>query len=278
MRLYFKVILMNSKPTILFFDSGVGGFSVYKETKQLLPDCHYLYCFDNAFFPYSEKEEQDIIDRTLTICQQINQDYPLDLIVIACNTASTVVLPVLRQHFSIPVVGTVPAIKPAAERSETKHIGLLATKGTVKRAYVNNLIEAYAHHCKVEKIGSTKLVEIAEQKLRGSAVDLNALKQELSPWQEIKSLDSVVLGCTHFPLIKEEIEWCLPQVKFFVDSGKAIAKRVQYLLTDVEVRSKIQKKNLIFCTQPFEHEQSFQQVLDFWGFERLLILPDREIK
>ncbi|OOS00953.1 glutamate racemase [Canicola haemoglobinophilus] len=267
---------MNSsiQPTILFFDSGVGGFSVYKETKQLLPDCHYLYCFDNAFFPYSEKEEQDIIDRTLKICQQINQDYPLDLIVIACNTASTVVLPSLRQHFSIPVVGTVPAIKPAAERSETKHIGLLATKGTVKRAYVNNLIETYAHHCNVEKIGSTKLVEIAEQKLRGGAVDLNALKQELNPWQEMKSLDSVVLGCTHFPLIKEEIEWCLPQVKFFVDSGKAIAKRVQSLLANVEVRSKIQKKNLIFCTQPFEHVQSFQQVLDFWGFERLLILAE----
>ncbi|EJS89748.1 glutamate racemase, partial [Pasteurella multocida subsp. multocida str. Anand1_cattle] len=99
----------------------MGGFSVYKETKQLLPDCHYLYCFDNAFFPYSEKSEKEIIQRTLKICQKIDRTFPLDLIVIACNTASTVVLPALRAHFAIPVVGTVPAIKPAAECSETKH-------------------------------------------------------------------------------------------------------------------------------------------------------------
>nr|Q0I5M2.1 RecName: Full=Glutamate racemase [Histophilus somni 129PT] len=262
------------QPTILFFDSGVGGLSVYKETKQLLPDCHYLYCFDNGFFPYSEKDEKDIIDRTLRICQKINQAYPLDLIVIACNTASTVVLPELRRNFSIPIVGTVPAIKPAAEMSETKHIGLIATKGTIKRTYVNDLIKNYAHHCMVEKIGSTKLVEIAEQKLRGGEVDLNVLKQELSPWQTMKSLDSVVLGCTHFPLIKEEIECCLPQVKFFVSSGKAIAKRVKFLLKGIEVRSKIQKKNLIFCTKPLEDDKSVQQILDFGEFENLVILSE----
>ncbi|MGQ0286527.1 glutamate racemase [Pasteurellaceae bacterium 22721_9_1] len=264
--------MQQSQPTILFFDSGVGGFSVYKETKQLLPDCHYLYCFDNAFFPYSEKTEQNIIERTLAICQNINQDFPLDLIVIACNTASTVVLPVLRQHFSIPIVGTVPAIKPAAETSENKHIGLLATKGTVKRQYVADLIQQYAADCQVEKIGSTKLVEIAEQKLRGEAVDLVALKQELEPWSQITNLDAVVLGCTHFPLIKEEIAWCLPQVKSFIDSGKAIAKRVQFLLQGIEVQSKISQKNVIFCTQSFPEQQHFQQVLDFWGFEELLLL------
>ncbi|MBF1200538.1 MAG: glutamate racemase, partial [Haemophilus parainfluenzae] len=121
-----------NKSTVLFFDSGMGGLSVYREAKKLMPDNHYLYCFDNAGFPYSEKSEETIIQRTLDICKKINQDYPLDAIVIACNTASTVVLPPLREQFSIPIVGTVPAIKPAAEISQTKHIGLLATKGTVK--------------------------------------------------------------------------------------------------------------------------------------------------
>ena len=104
----------------------------------------------------------------MDICKKINQDYPLDAIVIACNTASTVVLPPLREQFSIPIVGTVPAIKPAAEISQTKHIGLLATKGTVKRPYVNDLIHQFAAHCVVERLGSTKLVEIAEHKSKGS--------------------------------------------------------------------------------------------------------------
>lgn len=262
------------QPTILFFDSGLGGFSVYKETKQLLPHCHYLYCFDNAFFPYSEKSEEEIIQRTVEICQKIDRTFPLDLIVIACNTASTVVLPPLRQCFSIPVVGTVPAIKPAAEISQNQHIGLLATKGTVKRQYVAELIEKYASHCQVEKIGSTKLVEIAEQKLRGESVDLITLKRELQSWHNLSELDAVVLGCTHFPLIKEEIAWCLPQVKYFVDSGKAIAKRIEYLLQSIQVRSKQAEKNLIFCTQSLPYAQQFQQVLDFWGFEQLQLLRD----
>ncbi len=96
-----------NKSTVLFFDSGMGGLSVYREAKKLMPDNQYLYCFDNAGFPYSEKSEETIIQRTLDICKKINQDYPLDAIVIACNTASTVVLPPLREQFSIPIVGTV---------------------------------------------------------------------------------------------------------------------------------------------------------------------------
>ncbi|PJG83451.1 glutamate racemase [Caviibacterium pharyngocola] len=263
---------MCQKPTILFFDSGVGGFSVYREVKALLPDNQYLYCFDNGGFPYSEKSEQIITERTLAICRKIDKDYPLDLIVIACNTASTVVLPALREAFNIPIVGTVPAIKPAAEISQTKHIGLLATKGTVKRQYVNDLIQNYASHCVVEKLGSTVLAEIAEQKLRGSSVDLLALNEELKVWRDIDDLDTVILGCTHFPLIKDEIQICLPQVKYFIDPGKAIALRVKKLLENVQVRPIKETKNLIFCTQNFKYELVFQQALSLWGFNELRVL------
>lgn len=154
---------MCQKYSVLCFDSGMGGLTIYQEVKALLPNNQYLYCFDNAAFPYSEKTEQMIIDRTLAICDRIDRQHPLDLIIIACNTASTVVLPALRSHFNIPIVGTVPAIKPAAEISLTKHIGLLATKGTIKRRYVDDLIVNYASDCKVEKIGTTALVEIAEK-------------------------------------------------------------------------------------------------------------------
>lgn len=264
--------IKKERPTILFFDSGVGGFSVYRETKKLLPDWHYLYCFDNEGFPYSERAEESIIQRTLSVCQKINACYSLDAIVIACNTASTVVLPVLRANFSIPIIGTVPAIKPAAEISATKHIGLLATKGTVKRYYVDELIHRFAQNCEVERLGSTKLVEIAEQKIRGYSVDLIALKDELSPWSDLADLDTLVLGCTHFPLIKDEIQLCLPQVKYFMDPGAAIAKRIQSLLNNVNVQQKGEKHNQMFCTMHFDEESQFKQALHLWGFESLEVI------
>ena len=261
------------KPTILIFDSGMGGLSVYREIKAALPQVHYLYCFDNAFFPYSEKSEQAIIDRTLSICRTINEQYPIDIIVIGCNTASTVVLPALRAVFNCPVVGTVPAIKPAAAISRTKTIGLLATKGTVKRPYVDDLIKNYANDCKVERIGSTKLPEIAEQKIYGYSVDLIAVRHEVKAWLDNKELDTVILGCTHFPLLEEEIRLCLPQVKYFVDPAKAVAKRVHSLLAEQKVRSKNEKFcNLIFCTRHFAEENKFQNVLKYWGFDKLLLL------
>ena len=208
----------------------------------------------------------------MDICKKINQDYPLDAIVIACNTASTVVLPPLREQFSIPIVGTVPAIKPAAEISQTKHIGLLATKGTVKRPYVNDLIHQFASHCIVERLGSTKLVEIAEHKIQGKSVDLIALKNELTPWASIDNLDTICLGCTHFPLIKDEIQICLPQVKNFMDPGFAIARRLQYLLDKLEVRSKSEVKNQVFCTQDVENKHQLEQALALWGFDGITVL------
>lgn len=262
----------DKRPTVLFFDSGMGGLSVYKEAKKLLPHCHYLYCFDNAGFPYSEKSEEEIIMRTLEACQKINQKFPLDAIVIACNTASTVVLPPLRATFSIPIVGTVPAIKPAAEVSQTKHIGLLATKGTVKREYVNDLITKFAPHCEVERLGSTVLVEIAEQKIQGQSVDLIALKNELSPWKEMADLDTICLGCTHFPLIKEEIQICLPQVKNFMDPGYAIAKRLKQLLDAQEVRSENNVDHQVFSTKEAENPQKLKLALSLWGFDALSVL------
>ena len=260
------------RPTVLFFDSGVGGFSVYREAKKLLPNWHYLYCFDNAGFPYSEREEESIIHRTLAVCQLINQRYPLDAIVIACNTASTVVLPPLRAAFDIPIVGTVPAIKPASEMTKTKHIGLLATKGTVKRHYVDDLIDKFAQDCIVERLGSTKLVEIAEQKIRGHSVDLIGLKDELSPWADMEDLDTLVLGCTHFPLIKDEIQLCLPQIKYFMDPGAAIAKRIKYLLDGKSVRAQGEKHNQMFCTEHFPEESQFKKALHLWGFESLDVI------
>lgn len=240
------------QPTILFFDSGIGGLSVYDEVYRLIPNGHFLYCLDNEAFPYSEKTEETIIQRTLKVCHKINQQYKIDLIVVACNTASTIVLPSLRQNFSCPIVGTVPAIKPAAEISKTKQIGLLATKGTVKREYVSNLINKYAKDCLVEKKGSTTLVEMAEQKLRGKDINLEELAMIVKDWQQLPQLDTVILGCTHFPFLKEELHQCLPQVGYFLDSGRAIGKRVYSLLTPIDNAEHCSFENKVFSTKKLD--------------------------
>lgn len=189
------------RPTVLVFDSGVGGLSVYNEIRQLLPDLHYIYAFDNVAFPYGEKSEEFIVERVVEIVTAVQQRYPLALAVIACNTASTVSLPALREKFAFPVVGVVPAIKPAARLTANGIVGLLATRGTVKRPYTRELIDRFANECRIEMLGSAELVELAEAKLHGEAVPLEELRRILRPWLRMQEPpDTVVLGCTHFPL------------------------------------------------------------------------------
>ncbi|MBE2896857.1 glutamate racemase [Pasteurellaceae bacterium HPA106] len=263
---------MTQSNSILVFDSGVGGLTIYQEIQALLPEWHYLYCSDNAFFPYSEKPEQAIIDRTLAICQRIMQTHSLKLIVIACNTASTVVLPTLRHAFpDVSIVGTVPAIKPAAKLSQTKQIGLLATKGTVKRPYTQQLIDQFALDCDVLRLGSTELVQLAEDKLHGKRVTQAQVQSAVRDWADKTQLDTVILGCTHFPFLRQELQQALPQVKHFIDSGKAIAARVQYLLKDQQPYSA--GENCVYYTQVLGDEQPLRECLAQMGFKQLRHLP-----
>ncbi|XIV49413.1 glutamate racemase [Escherichia coli] len=152
------------RPTVLVFDSGVGGLSVYDEIRHLLPDLHYIYAFDNVAFPYGEKSEEFIVERVVAIVTAVQERYPLALAVVACNTASTVSLPALREKFDFPVVGVVPAIKPAARLTANGIVGLLATRGTVKRSYTHELIARFANECQIEMLGSAEMVELAEAK------------------------------------------------------------------------------------------------------------------
>lgn len=261
------------KATILLYDSGMGGLTIYDEVRKALPNAHYLYCFDNALFPYSEKSEAELIEQAVNIVQKIAEKHPLDLVVVACNTASTVVLPALRAEFAFPIVGTVPAIKPAAEISQTKTIGLLATKGTVARPYVQKLIEQYAKDCVVEKIGTTDLVEIVEEKQQTGNVDWARLEKVVAPWQGHTQLDTVILGCTHFPSVKTELQTLLPNVKFFVDSGEAIAKRVVNLLADLrEGSSDPNAENMAYCTKEATDLAKREAVMQKWGFKYLQVL------
>jgi len=245
------------KPTILLYDSGIGGLTIYDEVRKALPNAHYLYCFDNSLFPYSEKAEQELITQAVKIVQKIAEKQPLDLVVVACNTASTVVLPALRANFTFPIVGTVPAIKPAATISETKTIGLLATVGTIKRPYVLDLIQKYASDCEVEKIGQTKIVELAEEKLLNGKVDVDALADCVKEWKVHSKLDTVILGCTHFP--------------FF--SGEAIAKRVKSLIAEKSnFNGEQDAKNQAFCTKLTDDFAEREKILKQWGFESLNVI------
>ncbi len=228
----FTLIIMNSAHPILIFDSGVGGLSVFDEVHRALPQEHYCYACDNAAFPYGPKPEEELIARVDAVLTALIARVKPKMVIIACNTASTVALPRLREKFSLPIIGVVPAIKPAAQLSANKIIGLLATPGTVSRRYTDELIQQFAPDCDVIRVGSRELVLLAEAKLRGEAIDQAMLREILAPFfqESTRQADTIILGCTHFPLLLTELQLAAPQVKHWVDSGEAIARRAQQVL------------------------------------------------
>ncbi|WP_336287308.1 glutamate racemase [Cronobacter dublinensis] len=263
-----------ARPTILVFDSGVGGLSVYDEIRHLLPDLHYIYAFDNVAFPYGEKSEAFIVERVVEIVTAVQARYPLALAVIACNSASTVSLPALREKFAFPVVGVVPAIKPAARLTANGVVGLLATRGTVKRPYTHELIARFANECRIEMLGSAELVEIAEAKLHGEPVSLEALRRVLRPWLRMpEPPDTVVLGCTHFPLLAEELLQVLPEGTRLVDSGAAIARRTAWLLEHEAPEARSCDDNIAYCMALTPEVAQLMSVLQRYGFSKLEKLP-----
>ena len=216
---------------IVIFDSGVGGLSIYQEIKKKLPGLPVVYCSDNEGFPYGPRPENEVVERTLHCLDKLAEQYQPSLAIIACNTASTISLPGARTLLDIPVVGVVPAIKPAGLASKKSCIGLLATPGTVKRQYTDQLIRDFANHCDVIRVGSSELVQLAEDHLRGKTVSQNQLETILMPFFESEQQpDCIVLGCTHFPLLKDQLERVTPVPVQWVDSGEAIARRVKSLL------------------------------------------------
>jgi len=225
--------ISKNDPSILVFDSGVGGLSIYQEVQRLVPSALYVYASDNEAFPYGTKREEEVVTRVSDVLLRLMSRFAPDVLVVACNTASTVALPKIRSHIPIPVVGVVPAIKPAARVSKSRVIGLLATPGTVKRAYTRNLIDEFAHDCTVVRVGSSELVELAENKLRGAEPEIERIRHIIAPLfmdDYGSKLDTVVLGCTHFPLLKTELIAAASWPVTWVDSGFAIAKRVKFLL------------------------------------------------
>lgn len=262
-----------SQPNVLIFDSGVGGLSVFQEIKNLLPMLNYYYVFDNEAYPYGELSQETLIARVNALVIKMTQQFAIDLVVIACNTASTIVLPSLRSALAVPVVGVVPAIKPASLLA-SRAVGLIATPATVTRQYTHDLIRDFVKEKEVELLGSTRLVDIAEEKLRGRAIDLQELSDILQPMRN--KVDVAVLGCTHFPLIKEEIQQVLGEEIALVDSGQAIARRVQALLPALEAWQNNQTWRIFSTAQPWEEQALNRSVMDM-GFNPIEVYPLPEI-
>ncbi len=215
----------------MVFDSGIGGTTVLEHIQQSIPHAQYSYFMDNALLPYGAQSQQTIINRLCGLIQFIkDESLNVDLIVIACNTASTSALSAVRQITDIPIVGVVPAIKPAAQLTQSKHIGLLATPATVSSPYTDALIKEHASSITTSLYSSVELVTLAETLFFTQHLDLDKLHTELDRLNINKDIDVLVLGCTHFPILAKPIsDYFNTQVQL-LDSGAAIAKRVSYLL------------------------------------------------
>jgi glutamate racemase len=220
---------MNRTPTILVFDSGLGGLTVFREIVKARPDAAYVYVADDAFFPYGRHSEAELVARVVPLMQELITTHVPDLVVIACNTASTLVLPHLRARLAVPFVGTVPAVKPACVASRSRLVSVLGTEATVQREYTRALIRDFGHGCDVTLVGAAHLAGLAEAALRRDAIDDDAIAREIAPCfvtSDGRRTDTIVLACTHYPLLLDRLVQIAPWPVDWVDPAPAIARRV----------------------------------------------------
>jgi glutamate racemase len=221
--------------TILVFDSGLGGLTVFREVRVARPDARYIYVADDAGFPYGNQRENELVARIVEVLGAAIAEYAPDLVVVACNTASTLALPQLRAKFSVPFVGTVPAIKPACAQSVSKRVSVLGTQATVGREYTRALIREFATGCDVALVGSSHLASFAEDELAGRPVANDAIKTEIDGCfvdSDGRRTDTVVLACTHYPLLTDRFKAVAPWPVDWLDPAPAIARRVTELLRE----------------------------------------------
>ena len=256
-------------PTLLLFDSGVGGLTIHSEVARARPDARIVYLADNAAFPYGKLGEEELRQRVLVVLEKAIGRFAPDAVIIACNTASTAVLPALRARFPMPFIGTVPAVKPAAQASESRIIAILATPGTVARDYTHQLIADHARDCEVLLVGSTKLAQIAEAHLRGETVCNEEIVREIAPCfierirkdGTIARTDTVALSCTHYPLLLDLLQRLAPWPVRFISVAPAIASRVVQLIGPAETNAKKETAHLAVFSSGAALPASLKQAL-----------------
>lgn len=219
--------------TILVFDSGIGGLTVLREARVLMPDHRFVYVADDAAFPYGDWEERALVDHMLQVFDGLVEQYAPAMIIVACNTASTLILPYLRERYEFPIVGTVPAIKPAAERTASGQISVLATPGTVKREYTRSLISEFASQVNVRLVGSEHLAAAAETFMTTGQTDDILIREEVSECFVDRlgaKTDIVVLACTHYPFLTNVFRRLAPWPVDWLNPAEAIARYAKSLL------------------------------------------------
>ena len=224
---------MEASSPILMFDTGVGGLTVYDAVRRALPDAPIIYAADYAGMPYGMKTEAEVAARVAGLLGRMSERFKPRLACIACNTASTIALGMVREVLEIPIVGTVPAIKPAAERTRTGTIGLIGTRGTIRQSYVDDLERDFAADKTLLRIAAPDFVGEAEAKLRGKRADqkvIKAVSDELKAMAGNDAIDSLVLACTHFPLLREELALEFGDDVALIDGADGIARRIAHLL------------------------------------------------
>lgn len=223
--------------SVLFFDSGIGGLSVVKEARILMPGHRFIYVADDAGFPFGAWEEKALLERLTVLFGDLIAHWRPGLVVIACNTASTLAIDALRRAYPDQnFVGTVPAVKPAAERTRSGLVSVLATPGTVKRQYTRDLIGAYAARCHVRLVGSQNLAALAETYMRDGFVDEAAVADEIAPCfmeRGGRRTDIVVLACTHYPFLVNRMRKTAPWPVDWIDTSEAIARRAMTVLASM---------------------------------------------
>ena len=265
---------MSDDRPFLLFDSGVGGLSVLDAVRARLPRAPIVYVADNGGFPYGTKTEAEIAARVPALLGRLAERYRPRLIVIACNTASTIALAAVRAALDLPIVGTVPAIKPAAERSRTRAIGVLGTDATVRQPYVDDLSARFAADCLVLRHGSAALVELAEASLRGNPTPDSAYADALGGLLDQPGgdrIDTVVLACTHFPLVADRLAAIAPRPLAFVDGADGIARRVAHLTSGQDWPAD-PVEGLALFTAPVDMSEDLHNSLAVRGLDRVTFL------
>jgi len=247
---------MVNKNYILFIDSGIGGLSILKYFLDLEKDVNIIYFADTLNYPYGKKDEKTIGNILFNIYNSLKNEFNISLIVIACNTASVSALSFLRSQISIPVIGTVPAIKPAAKVTKNNRIGIIATETTVKLDYIQNLIKNFAKNKEVFIKSCPKLVDAAENFYSTEKIQ-EILKEELS-FFVAKDIDTLVLGCTHYSFLLEDINNFFNNKVKILDSREGVSKRILQLLLE-EVKDKNSKKLLFISNRDIEIKKKYQR-------------------
>jgi glutamate racemase len=261
---------LDASAPILLFDSGVGGLTVLAELRKVLPHAPVIYAADTAGLPYGGKTEAQIAARVAGLLGVLSERYRPRLATIACNTASTIALGMVRDVLQIPIVGTVPAIKPAAQWTRTGAIGLLGTEATIRQAYIDRLEAEFASDKRLVRQAAPGLVGAAEAKLRGLPIDRAAVAGAIAGLQakaDGAAIDTFVLACTHFPLLADELQAELGGGVRLVDGAAGIARRIASL-TQGQPFARPRPDFAVFTAEP-DRSPAFAAALRSYGIEAL---------